>query len=57
MSGYDVLTHLEEMPRVVFTIAFDQYALKELEILAADYLLPLRLLHKKCLDQQRYRAG
>ncbi len=56
LSGFDVLTHLEEMPRVVFTTAFDQYALKAFEVHAVDYLLKpytrerFRLAVQKALD-------
>lgn len=39
MSGFDVLTHLEELPQIVFSTAYDQYALKAFEVHAVDYLL------------------
>lgn len=39
MTGFDVLTRLEEIPRVIFSTAFDQYALKAFEVHALDYLL------------------
>ena len=38
-SGFDVLTHLEEIPAVIFSTAYDQYALKAFEVHAVDYLL------------------
>lgn len=39
MTGFDVLTHLEELPQIIFSTAFDQYALKAFEVHAVDYLL------------------
>jgi two-component system LytT family response regulator len=50
LSGFDVLTHLDEMPRVVFTTAFDQYALKAFEVHAVDYLL-------KPYTRERFRVA
>jgi two-component system LytT family response regulator len=44
MDGFDVIGALSEdaqtpMPRIVFTTAYDQYAVRAFEINAADYLL------------------
>lgn len=39
MTGFEVLQHLEELPQVIFSTAFDQYALKAFEVHAVDYLL------------------
>ena len=39
MTGFDVLLHLEELPRIIFSTAYDQYALKAFEVHAVDYLL------------------
>ncbi|MEZ4903002.1 MAG: response regulator [Spirosomataceae bacterium] len=39
LSGFEVLTHLEEIPQVIFSTAYDQYALKAFEVHAVDYLL------------------
>ena len=39
MSGLDVLQRIRHKPEVVFTTAFDQYALAAFEIGALDYLL------------------
>jgi two-component system LytT family response regulator len=42
-SGFDLLQSLESVPYVIFTTAFDQYAIKAFEINAIDYLLkPIR---------------
>ncbi|MGH9626452.1 MAG: LytR/AlgR family response regulator transcription factor [Bryobacteraceae bacterium] len=39
MNGFEMLEHLEDVPQVIFTTAYDQYALKAFEISALDYLL------------------
>ncbi len=39
LNGFEVLVRLEELPQVVFSTAFDQYALKAFEVHALDYLL------------------
>lgn len=39
MTGFDVLTHIDEIPHVIFSTAFDEYALKAFEVHAVDYLL------------------
>ncbi|MGB8193220.1 MAG: LytTR family transcriptional regulator DNA-binding domain-containing protein [Chitinophagaceae bacterium] len=42
-SGFDLLESLDEVPQVVFTTAFNQYAAKAFDIDALDYLVkPLR---------------
>ena len=42
-SGFDVLERLERVPLVVFTTAFDEYAVRAFEVNALDYLLkPVR---------------
>jgi two-component system LytT family response regulator len=38
-SGFDLLTRLDQLPRVVFTTAYDEYAVKAFEVNALDYLL------------------
>ncbi|HRO77025.1 MAG TPA: response regulator [Crocinitomicaceae bacterium] len=47
MNGLDMLKKLEEIPQVIFTTAYDEYAIKAFEINALDYLLkpidPIRL--------------
>lgn len=39
INGFEMLELLDELPVVVFTTAYDQYAIKAFEINAADYLL------------------
>ena len=38
-SGFDLLSQLDRMPRVIFTTAYDHYAVKAFEVSALDYLL------------------
>lgn len=52
-TGFDLLTELDKAPHVIFTTAYDEYALKAFEVNALDYLMkpvePQRLadaLHK-----------
>jgi two-component system LytT family response regulator len=39
LNGFDVLARLPRQPIVIFTTAFDQYALKAFEVNSVDYLL------------------
>lgn len=58
-SGFDLLERLDRMPLVIFTTAFDQYAIRAFEVNALDYLMkpvaPERLA--AALDRVRQRAG
>ena len=38
-TGFDMLASLERSPNVIFTTAYDEYALKAFEVNALDYLL------------------
>jgi len=38
-TGFDLLQEVERAPRVIFTTAYDEYALKAFEVNAFDYLL------------------
>src|ERR1044071_8921625 len=38
-TGFDMLSQLERTPHVIFTTAYDEYALKAFEVNALDYLL------------------
>ncbi|TNF46801.1 MAG: response regulator transcription factor [Bacteroidetes bacterium] len=39
MSGFDMLKHLDEIPRVIFVTAYDEYALQAFEVNALDYVM------------------
>lgn len=39
LTGFDVLEHLEELPTIIFSTAYDKYALQAFEVHAVDYLL------------------
>lgn len=39
ISGFEMLELLEEVPVIIFTTAYDEYAVKAFEVNAADYLL------------------
>ncbi|WP_340153193.1 LytTR family transcriptional regulator DNA-binding domain-containing protein [uncultured Marivirga sp.] len=39
INGFEMLELLEEIPSVIFTTAFDEYAMKAFEVHAVDYLL------------------
>lgn len=39
ISGFEMLELLDEIPAIIFTTAFDEYAVKAFEVNAADYLL------------------
>lgn len=38
-TGFDLLAQLDRVPHIVFTTAYDQYAVKAFEVNALDYLL------------------
>ncbi len=38
-TGFDLLEELENVPHVIFTTAYDEYALKAFQVNALDYLL------------------
>jgi two-component system LytT family response regulator len=60
MNGFEMLSFLEQQPLVIFTTAFDQYALKAFEVNSVDYLLkPIETQHlERALNKlERIRAG
>lgn len=59
-TGFDLLSELDRTPNVIFTTAYDEYALKAFEVNALDYLLkpvePKRLadaIQKLHLQEER----
>src|SRR5678809_1161352 len=63
-TGFDMLSSLEKSPNVIFTTAYDEYALKAFEVNALDYLLkpiePKRLsdaVQKLQFELSKERAG
>lgn len=43
MSGFEVLQQLKQVPHIIFTTAYEEYAIQAFETFAVDYLLkPLR---------------
>ena len=38
-TGFDLLSELDRTPEVIFTTAYDEYAVKAFEVNALDYLL------------------
>ena len=39
LTGFEVIQRLDEMPQIIFSTAYDQYAFKAFEVHALDYLL------------------
>jgi two-component system LytT family response regulator len=39
MDGFEVLQHLQSIPRIIFSTAYNDFALKAFEVNAVDYLL------------------
>lgn len=39
MNGFEMIKHLEEIPRVIFVTAYDEYAIKAFEVNALDYIM------------------
>jgi len=54
INGFELLELVEEMPQVIFSTAYDQYAIKAFENNAADYLL--KPYTKERFDQAILRA-
>ena len=50
LTGFEMLELLDDAPEIIFTTAFDQYAIKAFEINAVDYLL-------KPFSEERFREA
>jgi two-component system LytT family response regulator len=59
LDGFELLEVLDTKPEIIFTTAFDQYAIKAFEMNAADYLLKPFSKERflKALDRARQRIG
>jgi two-component system LytT family response regulator len=47
LNGFEVLEHIEHVPAVIFSTAYDEFAIRAFEVHAVDYLL-------KPYDRQRF---
>jgi two-component system, LytTR family, response regulator len=50
LNGFEVINYLEEIPQIIFSTAYDKYALKAFEVHAVDYLL-------KPYTQERFKIA
>lgn len=63
-TGFDMLAELDKAPHIIFTTAYDEYALKAFEVNALDYLLkpvePRRLadaIQKLHIQEEKDQTG
>jgi two-component system, LytTR family, response regulator len=54
LTGFEMLEILEEKPEIIFTTAYDQFAIKAFELNAVDYLL--KPFHKERLTEAINKA-
>jgi two-component system, LytTR family, response regulator len=54
-SGFDLLESLAEVPQVIFTTAFDEYAVKAFEVSALDYLVKPFRAERFALSMEKIR--
>lgn len=64
MTGFEMLKKLDEIPKVVFVTAHDEFALKAFDVKALDYVLkpvdPLRLeetMRKLMVNDDEFQSG
>jgi two-component system LytT family response regulator len=56
-TGFEVLPFLEEIPQIIFSTAYDQYALKAFEVHAVDYLLKPYTRERFSMAIDRLKSG
>jgi two-component system LytT family response regulator len=56
MSGFDLLERLDDVPQVIFTTAFDQFAIQAFQVNALDYLLKPIAADRLAAAVERLRA-
>jgi two-component system LytT family response regulator len=54
LTGFEMLEVIDEKPEIIFTTAYDQYAIRAFELNAADYLL--KPFHKERFDEAVKKA-
>lgn len=54
-SGFELLESLAEVPEVIFTTAFDEYAVKAFEVSALDYLVKPFRAERFALSMEKIR--
>lgn len=59
LNGFELLELLDDVPVVIFSTAFDQYAIKAFELNAADYLLKpyTRARFTEAVDRAKEKVG
>lgn len=55
LTGFEMLEVIEEKPEIIFTTAYDQFAIKAFELNAVDYLL--KPFHKERLKEAVIKAA
>ncbi|MEM6641748.1 MAG: response regulator [Bacteroidota bacterium] len=56
-SGFELLTELDSVPKVIFTTAYDEFALKAFDFNALDYLLKPIQADRLAASIQRLKDG
>jgi two-component system LytT family response regulator len=55
IDGFELLEVLDNRPEIIFTTAFDQYAIRAFEMNAVDYLLKPKVRLEQALEKARQR--
>ena len=58
LTGFEVISHLNEIPYVIFSTAYDSYALQAFEVHAIDYLLKpyTKERFKKAIEKLKWES-